>query len=384
MPKYRVVTPKGASFTVAGSDYSYEREALDPIDAEIIEAPANEAEFIAAAKNADAIYAKGIPITKSIIDALENCKVITLGSVGVDSVDVKAATARGIPVTNIPDTFIEEVADHAMMLLLAGFRRLVEQDRMVRSGRWAEGRPALLKIPRLMGQTLGFISFGRVARAVAKRAAPFGLRMMAYDPFIQETLMYDHGVIPATLNEVLSQSDFVSMHAPRAARSAPHADREALPADEEGLDLHQHRSRRHGGRGEPDQGAAGGLDRARRPRRAGEGAALAQQSHPQHGERDPDRPCRLGLGTVRRGTQAPRGLRIVTGASGHVAGKLRQSVGAAKHRAPPLAARQHGSRTEQLGGRPHDAPETGRPFTGDQRREGRQQGGTDEERPDTS
>ena len=70
MPKYRVVTPKGASFTVAGSDYSYEREALDPIDAEIVEAPANEAEFIAAAKNADAIYAKGIPITKTIIDAL--------------------------------------------------------------------------------------------------------------------------------------------------------------------------------------------------------------------------------------------------------------------------------------------------------------------------
>ncbi len=104
MPKYRVVTPKGASFTVAGSDYSFEREALDPIDAEIVEAPANEAEFIAAAKTADAIYAKGIPITKSIIDALESCKVITLGSVGVDSVDVKAATARGIPVTNISPT----------------------------------------------------------------------------------------------------------------------------------------------------------------------------------------------------------------------------------------------------------------------------------------
>jgi D-3-phosphoglycerate dehydrogenase len=153
MSKFRIVTPKGASFTVAGGGYGYEMEALDPIDAEIVEAPANEAEFIAAAKNADAIYAKGMRITKTVIDALENCKVITLGSVGVDSVDVKAATARGIPVTNIPDTFIEEVADHAMMLLLAGFRRLVEQDKLVRSGRWSEGRPALLKIPRLMGQT---------------------------------------------------------------------------------------------------------------------------------------------------------------------------------------------------------------------------------------
>jgi D-3-phosphoglycerate dehydrogenase len=214
MAKFKIVTPKGASFTTAGGGYAYEKEALDLINAEIVEAPANEAEFIAAAKTADAVYAKGMPFTKAIIDALENCKVISLGSVGVDSVDVKAATARGIPVTNIPDTFIEEVADHAMMLLLAGFRRLIEQDKMVREGRWSEGRPALLKIPRLMGQTLGFVSFGRVARAVAKRAAPFGLRMMAYDPFIQETLMYDHGVMPATLSEVLSQSDFVSMHAP--------------------------------------------------------------------------------------------------------------------------------------------------------------------------
>lgn len=214
MPGFKVVTPKGASFTVAGGGYAYEMEALAPIGAEIVEAPNDEAGFIAAARDADAIYAKGIPITKAIIDALENCKAITLGSVGVDSVDVKAATARGIPVTNVPDTFIEEVADHAMMLLLAGFRRLVEQDRMVREGRWAEGRPALLKIPRLMGQTLGFVSFGRVARAVARRAAPFGLRMLAYDPFIQETLMFEHGVVPATLSEVLSQSDFVSMHAP--------------------------------------------------------------------------------------------------------------------------------------------------------------------------
>src|ERR1700746_4024506 len=99
MSKFKVVTPKGASFTVAGGGYDYENEALDPIGAEIVEAPSNEAEFIAAAKTADAIYAKGMRITKTIIDALENCKVITLGSVGVDSVDVKAATARGIPVT---------------------------------------------------------------------------------------------------------------------------------------------------------------------------------------------------------------------------------------------------------------------------------------------
>ena len=140
--------------------------------------------------------------------------MIVLGSVGVDSVDVAAATERGIPVTNVPHTFIEEVADHTMALLLAGFRRLVEQDQMVRTGRWREGRPALLKIPRLMGQTLGFISFGHVPRAVAVRARPFGLRMLGYDPYIEELMMSPYGVLPSTLEEVLAQSDFVSMHAP--------------------------------------------------------------------------------------------------------------------------------------------------------------------------
>src|SRR6201987_1234483 len=101
MPKFRVVTPKGASATGAGSGYDYEKEALDPIGAEIVEAPANEAEFIAAAKNADAIYATVMPNTKSITDSSQKCKFSTLGSGGVDGVDAKAASARGIPVTNI-------------------------------------------------------------------------------------------------------------------------------------------------------------------------------------------------------------------------------------------------------------------------------------------
>lgn len=215
MAKFKVVTPAGVSFTVAGGGYDYEMEGLGPIGAEIVEIPAGtEEEFVKAARDADALYAKGRPITKRIIDGLERCKVISLGSVGVDSVDVAAATARGIPVTNVPDTFIEEVADHAMTLILATFRRLVEQDRMVREGRWKEGRPQLLQIPRLMGQTLGFIAFGHVARAVALRARPFGLRMLAYDPYIEELVMSPYGVEPASLAEVLQRSDIISMHAP--------------------------------------------------------------------------------------------------------------------------------------------------------------------------
>ncbi len=204
-------------FTMAGpspGNYDYELEALAPLGVEITEAPADEDAFIAAAAEADALYGTRARISKRVIDALPNLKIICVGSVGVDQIDVVAATARGIPVTNCPDTFIEEVADHAMTLLLSGHRRVVEQDRMVREGRWSEGRPALYQFPRLMGQTLGFIAFGHIARAVATRARPFGLRMIAYDPFIEEILMPPYGVLPATLDEVLSQSDFLSMHAP--------------------------------------------------------------------------------------------------------------------------------------------------------------------------
>ncbi len=149
-----------------------------------------------------------------MIDGLGRCKIISLGSVGVDSVDVDAATAKGIPVTNCPDTFIEEVADHAMTLILATHRRLILQDRLVRDGRWTEGRPALLKIPRLRGMTLGLIAFGHVARAVAERAKPFGLHVIAYDPYIEEMAMIERGVEPVSLSELLARADILSMHTP--------------------------------------------------------------------------------------------------------------------------------------------------------------------------
>lgn len=212
---FRVVTPAGG-----GSDFSYEMMALGPAGGRIEEVPADEAGFVAAAREADGVYGRGTRLTAGIIGQLERCKIIALGSVGVDLVDVAAATAKGIAVTNCPDTFIEEVADHTMALLLSAHRRLVEQDRMVREGRWAEGRPALYKVDRLLGQTLGFVSFGRIPRAVARRARAFGLRMMAYDPFVDETVMPPLGVLPASLADVLANSDFISMHAPGTPEAA--------------------------------------------------------------------------------------------------------------------------------------------------------------------
>ena len=220
MGRFKIVTQHApaVSFGVSGGGYKLEMEALGALDAEIVEVTGqSEDEFIAAARDADALIAKGRPLTRKIIEGLQRCKVIALGSVGADTVDVAAATARGIPVTNVPDTFIEEVADHAMMLILATFRRLTTMDRMVRDGRWKEGRPLLSRFPRLMGQTLGFVAFGHVARAVAVRARAFGLRLIAYDPYIEELVITGHGVEPVGLTELLQRSDIVSMHAPATA-----------------------------------------------------------------------------------------------------------------------------------------------------------------------
>ena len=214
--KFKVVTsrPHGAAEEPLEVAYALELEALGPIGAGLVSvSPETDDEFLAVARDADAIIS-GHDLSASIIDGLERCKVIAAGSVGTDGIDMARATERGIPVTNVPDTFIEEVADHTITMILGTYRRLTLMDKMVREQRWSDGRPYLYNFPRLMGQTLGLISFGHVARAVAKRAAPFGVRMLAYDPYVEELVMSEYGVEPVELEELLQRSDIVSMHAP--------------------------------------------------------------------------------------------------------------------------------------------------------------------------
>ena len=217
MAKFKVVNPL-ASGTAAPTDFALEMEALEPIDAEVVVVAANTDEaFLAEARDADALLVGRGEISRTMIEGLERCKVISIGSVGTDRIDLAAATERGIPVSNVPDTFIEEVADHSMTLILAAHQRLTTLDKMCRDGRWSEGRPLLYQSPRLFGQSLGLISFGNVARAVALRAAPFGLRVLAFDPYLGELAMTRRGVEPVGLMELLERSDIVSMHAPGTA-----------------------------------------------------------------------------------------------------------------------------------------------------------------------
>jgi len=221
---YKVVAqlPAHAQTGDVRERYAWELESLSPIGAEIVEvAAATPAEFLAVAADADALITSwGFRITEEIIAGLERCSVIGVGSVGTDMVDVDAATRAGIVVTNTPDIFIEEVADHALALLLACARRVTEMHAMVAEGRWAEGRPLLSRYPRLWGTTLGLVSFGNVARATARRAKAFGFHLVAYDPYVSELAMTAEGVEPVTsLGELMERSDYVSVHSPYNAET---------------------------------------------------------------------------------------------------------------------------------------------------------------------
>ncbi len=227
--KVAVRVPKHALDQTAPHDWSFELEALGPI-ADIVEVQANtRPEFIEGVRDADAIMTSwGMRIDAEVIGALQRCVVIGVGSVGVDMVDVDAATAAGIVVTNVPDVFIEEVADHAMMLLLDTARMTSTMARIAADGRWWEGRQLLSARPRLLGQTLGLYGFGNVARCTARRARAFGLHLIAHDPYVSELEITGTGVEPVGFGELLERSDFVSIHVPHNAETEHAFDAGAL------------------------------------------------------------------------------------------------------------------------------------------------------------
>ena len=199
-------------------DYTHELEALQGLDAQLVEVAATtDEEFLAGAQDADAIVLSGHGLSEKVINGLKQCKIIALDSVGTNHVAVAAATAKGIPVTNCPDINIQEVAEHTVTLILAAHRRLLLMDKTVRSGYWWEGHAPMRQLPRLFGRTLGFISFGNIPRAVVPLLKPFGLRLLAHDPFIMETLMIQYGVEPVGLAELLQRSDIIANHLPGSA-----------------------------------------------------------------------------------------------------------------------------------------------------------------------
>lgn len=153
------------------------------------------------------------PITARVLDALPDLRVIGRFGVGLDSIDVQAATDRGVIVTNVPDSNIVEVASHAIAMAMALTRRLHKYDASVRSGKWDFEGPGE-GIRRVTTQVLGIVGFGKIGQRVATSARAIGYEVWAYDPFISDAAIADAGVKPASLDEIIEGADVTSLHLP--------------------------------------------------------------------------------------------------------------------------------------------------------------------------
>ncbi len=187
--------------------------ALKRVDPEVRMAKSGAAgDILAVARDADAVLVTYAKLPGDLLRQLKRCKVIGRFGLGVDNIDIPAATECGITVTYVPDYCLHEVSDHAMALLLALARKIPFSNRLVQSGRWE--MPAVVPIRRLRGRVLGLIGFGNIPRALAPKAKALGLRVVTHDPYVPKDVLAAAGVEGVGFDELLAMSDFVSVHAP--------------------------------------------------------------------------------------------------------------------------------------------------------------------------
>ena len=194
--------------------YAAERKAVEDLGGEMVLLSAQtEEEIIRACAGARIILTEGLftPITRRVLESLPDCWAVGRYGIGVDNIDVEAATDCGIVVFNVADYCVEEVADHAAALVLACARRVVILDRHVRAGGW--DRPPLGHPLRRIGRlTLGLVGFGNIGRHMVPRLQGFGMRILATDPYVDPRLAAEAGVELTSLERVLGESDVVSLH----------------------------------------------------------------------------------------------------------------------------------------------------------------------------
>ena len=189
------------------------RRVLLDLGAELrLAAAATRDAIMQAAGSADAVLVTYAKITGDMIREMPRCRIISRFGIGVDNVDIAAATAAGIVVTKVPDYCIDEVSDHAMALLLAAVRKIPFSDVRVHAGEWK--MPSVVPIHRLRGTTLGLVGFGRIPQLVAPKARAFGMLVIASDPFVPTSVMDAAGVEPVTFDQLVERSDYISIHAP--------------------------------------------------------------------------------------------------------------------------------------------------------------------------
>jgi D-3-phosphoglycerate dehydrogenase len=210
-----------STFKVVVTDYEFqslapEQEVLEQIGVEFVPMQCKtEDEIIDACRDADGIINQYAPITRRVIENLDRCKVISRYGVGVNTIDVDAATEKGIIVANVTDYCMDEVSDHAFALIIACARKVVKLNQEVKSGNWdfKEGIPMF----RLRGRIVGLVGLGKIPQTLARKVQAFGMRVVAYDPFVPQEVADDLNVKLVELNELCNVSDFISVHAPLVA-----------------------------------------------------------------------------------------------------------------------------------------------------------------------
>jgi D-3-phosphoglycerate dehydrogenase len=191
-------------------DAEIERRELAAVGAELVEAPDGaEPTLVALARGVDAIATCWARVTAAVIAAAPHCRLVARLGIGLDNIDVAAATARGVPVTNVPDYCLDEVSEHALALLFACARQVAWYAVQAKSGRYVRETP--VPLGRMAGRTLGVVGFGPIGRAVARKAQGLGLKVLACSRSGD-----DHGTgFPMrSLDGLLAESDYVSLHAP--------------------------------------------------------------------------------------------------------------------------------------------------------------------------
>lgn len=211
------------SFVVAVTDYVFpslepEQRVLAPLGVELRPAQCqSEEEIIELTKGVDAVLNCYAKMTAHVIENLNRCKIIARYGIGVDNVDLVAATRARILVTNVPDYCIDEVSDHALALILSLARKILAADTGVKSGNWSVTAHA--EIRRLRGQTLGLLGFGKIAKALASKVQPLGMKVLVYDPYIEPLLIAQHGAEAVSLDKVLTDADAISIHVPLSSET---------------------------------------------------------------------------------------------------------------------------------------------------------------------
>lgn len=166
--------------------------------------------------DADAVITQFAPLNADVIGSMQKARVIVRYGIGVDNVDLAAAAARGIPVCNVPDYCIDEVADHTLAFILATTRQVVPNTQHIAAGNWGLATP-LESLRTLKHLTVGLVGFGRIGQEVAARLRPFKCRILVHDPIVPAASVAAAGAIPLSLNELLAQADVLSLHCPSTA-----------------------------------------------------------------------------------------------------------------------------------------------------------------------